>query len=369
MRRLAWVLLLFLMVFGCQKGDNTVDPNYDNNLSITLNLPDDALLDDVSGAKMTVTGLDITNPITQTIDWPTDLTAPVIIEAYAPAGSGRHLTLHLLQDDGKATFWSSYSVDVSEGSSINLTMDVSQAAFGSATKIKIFRDNLPWNSEALDDMLADLGIILGTEENEYEVLTSETIDTVVLTAGEDLIIIANDQSQEFYDNYSASQQKIDAFVQSGGTILWEACDLGWANGSIDEAGIDLPGSPHVVSGYDNYNFLTSSLWQITAGMDSVLYGTYASHEGFTNLPSGALTYTLDSRGLPTLVSYSFGVGWVVISGQPLEYAYDRIDSLNTGQLLPNIISFLLGIDPGQSLMIATDGNPNAAIENRNSAGK
>jgi len=368
MRRLAWVLLLYLAVFGCQKGDNTVDPNYDNNLSITLNLPDDDLLDDVSGAKMIVTGDDIADPVNQTIDWPSDLTPPVVIDAYAPSGSDRRLTLHLLQDDGKAIFWSSYITDVSEESSLSLTMDVSQAAFGSATRIKIFRDNLPWNSEALDNMLADLGIILGTEDNEYEILTSETIDTVVLTAGEDLIIIANDQSQEFYDNYSASQQKIDAFVQNGGTILWEACDLGWANGSIDEAGIVLPGNPHVVAGYDNYNYLTSSLWQITSGMDSVLYGTYASHEGFTNLPSSALEYTADSRGLPTLVSYSHGVGWVVISGQPLEYAYDRIDSLNTGRLLPNIISFLLGIDPEQSSMLSTNYFSGSGIDNRNSAG-
>lgn len=368
MRRSVWVLLLFIIISACQNGEKTVDPDYDNNLSITLNLPDDDLLADVSGARMFVTGEDIDDPITQTIDWLAEPAGSAIIEAYAPAGSGRHLTLHLLQSDKKAIFWSRQITDVPADSDMTLTMNVSQAAFGSATKIKIFRDNLPWNSEALDNMLADLGIILGTEENEYQVLTSETIDTVVLTAGEDLIIIANDQSQEFYDNYSASQQKIDSFVENGGTILWEACDLGWANGSIEEAGINLPRNPDVVSGYDNHNYLTSSLWQITSGLDSVLYGTYASHEGFINLPSGALDYTVDSRGLPTLVSYSYGTGWVILSGQPLEYAYDRIDSLNTGQLLPDIITFLLGIDQGQGLMITANYFPGTIDDRRNSAG-
>jgi hypothetical protein len=114
----------------------------------------------------------------------------------------------------------------------------------------------------------------------------------------------------------------------------------------------LPGGAGIVSGYENNNYLTSSLLQLTAGLDSTLLGNYASHEGFENLPPGTLTYTMDSRDFPTLVSFNYGIGWVILSGQPLEYSYDRADSLNCGDLLPRILSYVLGLDYESTAMPA-----------------
>ncbi|MCP4580270.1 MAG: hypothetical protein GY839_01535 [candidate division Zixibacteria bacterium] len=337
------IILSVVILLGCTS-DKQVDPVHEDNVLITLNFPDDPLLESVISLKVTVSSLDISEPFSDSLAINAIPDSLAIISTYAPAGEDRLFTMHLYQADGTIAFWTNYTEDVPEEGNLEFAVSVVQAAAGSASRIKIFRDNLPWDSEALDNMLAELGITFGAEDNQYVALSSSTLDTVTLIGGEDLMIIANDQAQEFYNNYAIYQTKINAFVYNGGTLFWEACDLGWAQGSIEQAGIDLPENIEITAGYESYNYLTSSLWQLTAGLDSVLFGTYASHEGFRNLPSGAVIYTIDSRGLPTLVSYSYGTGWVIVSGQPLEYAYDRGDSLNTGSLLPRIIRFVLGLD-------------------------
>ena len=106
--------------------------------------------------------------------------------------------------------------------------------------VKIFRNNLPWDSNALTIVLASLGFSPGTGPDKYEILPSSAMGSASLIPGEDLVIIANDQTQSFYDDYAAHQVRFADFVRGGGAILWEACDIGWANGSMALAGVVLP---------------------------------------------------------------------------------------------------------------------------------
>jgi len=343
-RLIITAFIMILINLGCSN-KSQLDPTEEANITITLNFPDDPLVESIVALKMTSRGSDLASPIQDSLPISAEPESSTVISVWVPDGPDRLFTLFLIQGNGQVAFWAGFTGDVSAESGLEFTADVVQAAAGSASRIKIFRDNLPWNSQALDNILEEIGITLGTEEYHYVMLSSATLDTIILDTDEDLVIIANDQNQEFYDNYFAYQSKLEAFVYNGGVLFWEACDLGWAQGSITQAGIDLPGGINIIAGYENYNFLTSSLWDLTAGLDSTLYDTYASHEGFANLPQGTVTYTFDSRYLPTLVSYNYGIGWVFVSGQPLEYAYDRNDSLNTGDLLPRIIRLILGLDP------------------------
>lgn len=346
MARFSLFLIIFLVIIagGCSD-DVLVDSASEDNTFVTVNFPDDPLLTSITSISLVVTGGDLITPFIYDVEVVPVPGDSFVISSNVPVGIGRIFTIQLRNSQGVVLFWAKHIDDVPEESILEFSVTVAQAGYGSASRIKLFRDNLPWDSYAMDNMLAENGFTFGSETNQYQIFSSYVMDTVTLVPGVDLVIISNDQNQTFYDNYRVAQTHINEFIYYGGTIFWEACDLGWAEGSIEAAGITLPGRIEISHDYDLTNYITSSQLQLVAGLDSVLDGTYASHEGFTNLPAGAVVYTVDGRDLPTLVTYGYGVGWVVMTGQPLEYSYDRLDSLNSGYLLPRVVRFLLGLDP------------------------
>jgi hypothetical protein len=89
---------------------------------------------------------------------------------------------------------------------------------------------------------------------------------------------------------------------------------------------------------------------VLGDLPDTLLGNYASQEVFSGLPGGALVYITDFDGAPSLVGFAIGEGWVILSGQPLEYNYDRRDTYNIGLLLPQLIRFLLGMGPGEVVL-------------------
>ena len=263
-------------------------------------------------------------------------------------GPDRLFTLDAKDSLGVVLFWGRFEEDLEPGEDYEFDMDLEAAGGGAADHIKIFRDGLPWESTAMDTMLQREGFTPGTGVNQYEILPSSNFATVGLEVGKDLVIIVNDQNQNFYNNYAASQAKFDNFVYMGGTIFWEACDRGWAEGSILDAGITFPGGVSVDSTYiyDNYNLLYNPNYELVQGLPDTLYGTYSSHETFCNYPQGTQIFTVNKdEGKPTLILYHYGVGWVIITGQPLEYCYDRLPEQTTGYLLPRVVRFFLGKPP------------------------
>jgi len=214
---------------------------------------------------------------------------------------------------------------------------------GTANHVKLFRDNLPWDSNSMVDMLQSLGFTEGTGPNTYEIISSAQIASVPLVPGEDLVIISNDQNQNFYNNYAASQVRFTNFVYMGGSLFWEACDEGWANGSIAGAGIVLPGNLSTIFDYDYWNYVTDQNLPLVAGLPSSMDHNYASHESFSNLPDGTTVYCVDESNQPTLIEFNLGGGWIIVTGQPLEHQYENIYGANDMEkLLPSIVSYFTG---------------------------
>lgn len=263
-------------------------------------------------------------------------------------GDNRLFTLHAKNEGGVILFWAKLQANIAEGEIYNFTIELDPAGAGAATHIKLFRDGLPWGSSAMDSMLAREGFTPGPGENQYQIFPSDSFATVSLEVGVDMVIIVSDHNQNFYNNYAASQTKFNDFVYRGSTIFWGACDRGWAGGSILEAGITFPGGVSVdtIHIYDNYNLLYNPDYELVSGLPDTLYGTYASHETFTGYPAGTQIFTVNrSEEKPTLILYNHGMGWVILTGQPLEYCYDRLPEQTTGELLPRIVRFFLGKPP------------------------
>ena len=214
---------------------------------------------------------------------------------------------------------------------------------GSANHIKLFMDELPWDSDAMQVMLQDLGFTEGTGENTYEIITSSEMSSVSLIPGEDLVIISNDQPQTFYANYAANQAKFTNFVYTGGSLFWEACDEGWNYGSMADAGVILPGNIAINLNFDYYNYVVNPTLPLVAGLPTEMDHNYASHEYFSNIPDGTIVYCEDSGGGPTLIEVSLGGGWTILSGQPLEHQYENVyGNDDMAELLPRIVSYFTG---------------------------
>jgi hypothetical protein len=341
--RKKWITFASILMLGCS-GRPTVEQEY--NVLLNLLPPDDPLYDTVYAANLSIDAADMQSPfLAEYAIEPADR-APLIIGLNLESGPARIFRVGLKSDDGRVLFSASAVEDISDGQMLILDFVFRQSGFGRASIVKIFRDQLPWDSRALDSTLYEQGLTQGHGLNQFYVYYSDMMATVELHPGMDLVIISNDQPQTFYDNYALNQDRFEEFVRQGGTLLWCACDLGWNYGSMTEAGLSLPGPIGVVYSLGQTNIVANSEYQLLLGLEDTLSGNYASQEYFQDLPYGALTYLTDTDGHPTLAGYGLGNGWVLVSGQPLEYNYDRRDVYNIGDLLPRLLRFLLGIAEG-----------------------
>ncbi len=221
-----------------------------------------------------------------------------------------------------------------------VTVASNGTAGGTAQHVLAFRDHLPWDSGAFETVMGDLGFTAGTAEGQYEVRPSSDLATVVLRPQYDLVIITNDQDQSFYNHLAAAQDRVYRFLEAGGTVLWEACDLGWAEGSMAEAGVCLPRGVTTDAAIENYNACPGDK-PLTADLPTSLYGTYASHERFGALPADAVVYTNSAdNGAATLFEMPVGPGKVIVTGQPWEYQVDRDESC--GLLYPRVFQYVTG---------------------------
>jgi hypothetical protein len=226
-------------------------------------------------------------------------------------------------------------------------------AYASGRHIVIFRDVLPWQNIQIENLITQYGFTQGSGQNQYEILPSTSMATTPLIPDTTFVIISNSQDQTFYDNYAANNVRFGMFVNEGGSMFWEACDNGWYNddettvgGSMNSAGVVIPGGITPNLDYDYYNYLVNPNLLLVSGLPDTLYNNYASHESFTNLPVGTTIYTINSlQGLPTLIEYKYGHGWMMVTGQPLEHGYYMNNTL--GLLFPRVVSYVLGQNPTQ----------------------
>lgn len=217
-----------------------------------------------------------------------------------------------------------------------------EEAGGTAQHIVLVQDGLPWDSNAFRSMMGRLGIPEGTGPDTFEVVPSTEFATRLFRPRQDLLIIANDQNQDYYDRLAANQGRLHRFIENGGVVLWMACDRGWAGGSMAQAGVRLPAGIGYVERTDRENLVTNWSSVLTSGLPETLTGYFASHEYFTGLPPNTVVFTTDSGGGPTLLEYRLSDGFVVLTGQPLEWGYDRLGQYSIGRLYPRLIEYILG---------------------------
>lgn len=218
----------------------------------------------------------------------------------------------------------------------------SRTALGTANHIKAFRNRAAWDTSSFENTMAANGYTEGTGDKQYEILPSTALATEIMIPGQDLVIVMNDQDQAFYNDLAVSLERLERFIENGGVVIWGACDRGWGGGSMATAGITaLPGGVVFTEDFDNYNFNNNPASELMAGLPNQLYGTYASHESFSNLAAGSTAHMVDSTGDATLVEYEYERGWVMLTGQPLEYnvAYN---SDQMGLVYPRLFNYVLG---------------------------
>jgi len=234
-----------------------------------------------------------------------------------------------------------------------------------ASHVIVFRDAVPWAPEVppiLDQMLEVMEFTQGPGPGQYEVVGSSEMGSFTLTPGEDLVIVQSDQPQDFYNAYSKNQMWFLQFVVGGGTLFWEACDMGWNGGSIQAARIVLPGAVELEPYQTWQNFVVLPGAAIVQGLPDELYGQYASHEGIESLPDGATVYITDDSGSATLAEFGYGSGWVIMTTQPLEWNFYH--NWTSGYVMPHVVSYVLGVplvhDFGDIVKPELRGRPRAS---------
>ncbi|MEH7223246.1 Ig-like domain-containing protein [Bacillus sp. JJ1566] len=208
----------------------------------------------------------------------------------------------------------------SEQDSIAPNLSINQSEAVTEKRVLLIEDVRPWSTTTNDQVLSKIG--------EYDKVTTSQFLRVNL-ANYAVVVFANDQPFNSYENYTDFKEHLETFAELGGVIVFGAADGGWANGNLIEA---LPGGIQKNSHYEYRNYITDQSHPIVTGsltdqkvlQNSELYENYTSHVSFeeATLPPGTkviLRETTTDR--PTLIEYPLEKGRVIASGLTWEYNY------------------------------------------------
>ena len=194
--------------------------------------------------------------------------------------------------------------------------------------VLLIQTTLPWKSSANETVLSQLtsqGKIKGYAK--LAIADAKGMDF----SGYRLVIIANEQTDDFYDKYELIRVPIENYVSEGGAVAFGVCDQGWNNSTFSWT---LPGGVEKANRYTYYNYIADPESPLVTGQytngvaltNSMLYNTYCSHTYFieSTLPNGTQVILRDSdNNAPTLVDYPFGKGHIIASGLTWEHAYEH----------------------------------------------
>lgn len=200
-------------------------------------------------------------------------------------------------------------------------------AIGDGEYVLLVQDRVPWtidNAVAMLKKLESDGYISG-----WGMTTASNFNSVDLSLYS-VIYVSNDQTTSTYNVLGGLNEEFTEFVENGGVLVYGACDHGWASGNISYA---LPGGVQRNSYYSRNNYIVNNEHEIITGAltggkgidNYLLQGTYCSHSGFieSSLPQDTQIIIEDGKGLPTLISYPLGEGYVIASGLTWEFYYTR----------------------------------------------
>ena len=357
MRKKGIYLLLSVVIlfFGCKKVIEPEPITVDGIVTVVFPPQEDSLTSFFASwiLEVTVNGNSVF--YTPLYDAPSPWSPNYEVSLTLEAGSDRIFTVYGLDPSLSILWWAQKRVDLLPKEEFDVGLSMIPAGEGSASHIVVFRDDLSWNANTIEEVLQEEGLTYGSDSNQYEIKGSGDFSSIlsILDPETDMMIIAADQEQSFYDNYRANQGDIEEFVKRGGGLFFEAVDRGFHNGSISDAGIVFPGVVELDPqySYEDYNTVFNLHYSLTQGIprpDSV-HGNLASHGTFLFLWPVSQTFTRGTTsGDETLVLYPYSAGWVMLSTQPLEFNYamrrgqhdDRKYAI--GLLLPRILRLFLG---------------------------
>ena len=190
------------------------------------------------------------------------------------------------------------------------------------TDVLLIQSVVPWKSNANEQVLSRLG--LGYEMVDINQAASMDF------SGYQLIMIANDQNNTFYNGLAGIKSKLENYAVGGGSLLYGACDNGWAGGPHQgtlPGGVALSGAD-----YQTNNYVSDPNHPITTGeasdgiplTNSDLYSNYASHGNFdisTLPPDSRVILNSGNANQPTLIEYGIGSGTVIASTLTWEHNY------------------------------------------------
>ena len=246
---------------------------------------------------------------------------------------------------------------MASGARTDLSVILIPVGYGTATRVKIFRDVLPWDFTSTDTVLMNMGFTQGAGSNQYQIIASSLMGSVTLTPGTDLIIIEADQETLFYQNYISASATFEEFVEQGGTMFFIAA---LQTSTLNAVDLVLPNSVTIYQNPNNYNYTLIDDHPLMANMGDTIRGSSASHGSLLNLPEAALRLTIDEDDSVTLAIYGYGQGTVIVSGQPLEHMrYYRLSYPEGGSILSRVIHYALGYDPTPEPTPRVGNLPNA----------
>lgn len=159
------------------------------------------------------------------------------------------------------------------------------------------------------------------------------------------LLIPSDQPQSMYNNLDANMDRITEWVMAGGSFQFNACDVGWQNGSWN---VGPGGLTHVRPVYRQQNYIQATDHPVLEGMtNSDFYRwNYVSHGYFTNVPENAtVLLSLNPDGTqPTLIEFTLGNGHVIASQNTLEWTNaGRNCPYCNPDILDNIVKYMFQI--------------------------
>jgi len=206
--------------------------------------------------------------------------------------------------------------------------------------VGLFKDTDPWGTTVWEQVCLANGI-------PYEIHTSSEFATLDFSQFQ-VIVVCSVQSGAFYATLNANEAKFVNYVTNGGFLFFSGCTQIVSPRPIP------PGSGMSNTRVtDSYNVIDDPTHPAVAGLSSPIYGTWASHNYFTNAPAGAhLIAHGQTHGFPTLIEYTLGSGVVLASGQTLEFGFET--SQGAGQVLVNGLLYLYNLAPPFELTFDDD---------------
>ncbi len=206
--------------------------------------------------------------------------------------------------------WSQGGYDGAAINGLNYYRAIGEPCYRDPADVLIIQDFEPWGLDSVKQVLTALDIPFH-EINSSQMATADF-------APYSLIVVSSVQGDPFYTNWNANIARITQFVGDGGWLMLNACTQ--PNTIVPL----VPGGTIANSELDGINHVAEPGHPWVRGVPTPLVDSFSSHNYFTNLlPGTTVVATSDINGLPTLLDYELGFGRVMVSGMPLEFAWEN----------------------------------------------